>query len=71
MSERFLCGVFSYRIMREEKEEGREMGEEKEEGREEEEVPEGFLEAVNKFCDAYVLTRYTWITCVEKISESN
>ena len=53
MSERFLCGVFSYRIMREEKEEGREMGEEKEEGREEEEVPEGFLEAVNKFCDAY------------------
>ena len=29
------------------------MGEEKEEGREEEEVPEGFLEAVNKFCDAY------------------
>ena len=26
---------------------------EKEEGREEEEVPEGFLEAVNKFCDAY------------------
>jgi len=29
------------------------MGEEKEKGREEEEVPEGFLEAVNKFCDAY------------------
>ena len=29
------------------------MSEEKEEGREEEEVPEGFLEAVNKFCDAY------------------